>query len=76
MSKRCNKNDAPTMNGCRSRNSGNGQLRTKRGDTHVRTIEERYGIDLGMRSNAHLETALKRFGVSSLRQLVEAARKQ
>ncbi len=37
--------DAPGMRGIRSRND-NGQLRQKRSDTHIGTIEQQYGIDL------------------------------
>lgn len=70
----CPPNDDSDMAGCRARNEGNGQLRAKRGDTHVGTIEARYGVDLGMRSDAHLSTALDRFGVDSLSQLLKAVR--
>jgi hypothetical protein len=42
--------DAPGMRGIRNRNE-NGELRQKRGDTHVGTIERIYGIDLGARSD-------------------------
>lgn len=68
MSKRCT-NDAPGMVGCRSRNE-NGPLRAKRGDTHVETIENIYGIDLGVRGDMHLETLLKLKGVDSLNDLI------
>lgn len=64
------KGDAPGMKGYRSRND-DGELRRKRDDTHVRTIEEQYGVDLGMRSDAHLRTALGRAGVDSLSKLLE-----
>jgi len=72
--RRCASNDDPGMKGCRSRNEGNGKLRSKRGDTHVGTVEEQYGVDLGMRSDAHLDTALDRYGVDSLSQLLKVAR--
>lgn len=62
--------DAPGMRGPRSRND-DGQLRQKRGDTHVGTIEKQYGVDLGARSDAHLDTILKREGVDSLNDLLE-----
>lgn len=70
----CPPNDDPGMAGCRSRNEGDGQLRAKRGDTHVGTIEAKYGVNLGMRSDAHLSTALDRYRVASLRQLLKVAR--
>lgn len=43
------KNDAPGMRGERSRND-NGELRKKRSDTHIGTIEQNYNIDLNVRS--------------------------
>lgn len=72
--RQCPSNDDPAMIGCRSRNEGDGQLRAKRGDTHVGTIESTYGVDLGMRSDAHLRTALDRYGVHSLSQLLKSVR--
>lgn len=65
--------DAPGMRGIRSRND-DGELRSKRNDTHVGTIESKYDVDLGMRSDAHLKTALQRNGVDSLDQLLKKAR--
>lgn len=65
------KNDAPGMRGNRSRNKTDGRLRQKRGNTRVDTIEKQYGIDTGMRGDAHLDTALKRHNVESLHELVE-----
>jgi hypothetical protein len=64
------------MNGCRSRNEGDGRLRAKRSDTHVGTIENQYGVDLGMRSDAHLSTALDRYGADSLSELLRVSRRQ
>ncbi len=72
----CPPNDDPDMNGCRARNESNGQLRAKRGDTLVGTIEAQYGVDLGMRSDARLDTALDRYGVDSLSQLLKVVRNQ
>lgn len=57
------------MKGNRSRNES-GQLRQKRGDTHIGTIEEQYGVDLGHRSDMHLDTLLKEKGVDSLNDLL------
>lgn len=64
------KNDAPGMRGERSRNQ-NGQLREKRGDTNVGTIEKQYGKDFGVRSDMHLDTLLKKEGVDSLSKLIK-----
>jgi len=61
--------DAAGMRGIRSRNQ-NGELRQKRGDTHVKTIEEKYDIDLGVRSDMHLDTLLKQKGLDSLNDLI------
>lgn len=72
----CPPNDDPQMAGCRARNEGDGQLRAKRGDTHVGTIEAKYGVDLGMRSDAHLSTALNRYRAGSLSQLLKVARRR
>lgn len=65
------KHDDPGMRGERSRNATNGQLRQKRNDTHVGTIEAEYGIDLGMRADAHLKTALARADARSLSDLLK-----
>jgi hypothetical protein len=62
-------NDAPGMRGCRSRNQ-DGQLRDKRDDTHVGTIEQQYGLNLGVRSDMHLGSYLKERGIASLNDLV------
>lgn len=64
------KNDASGMKGPRSRNQ-NGELREKRGDTHVGTIEKKYGKDFDVRSDMHLKNLLKKEGVSSLTQLLK-----
>jgi hypothetical protein len=64
-------NDAPGMRGIRSRNE-DGQLRQKRGDTHVGTIEKMYGLELDARSDMHLHTLLQREGVQSLHELIES----
>ena len=61
--------DAPGMRGERSRNA-NGQLRQKRGDTHVGTIEQQYDVDFGVRSDMHLDTLLKSSGADSLDDLL------
>lgn len=61
--------DARGMNGTRSRNV-DGQLRRKRDDTHVSTIEQTYGRDFGVRSDMELGTLLKRRGAASLNDLL------
>ena len=62
-------NDAPGMRGIRSRDE-DGELRRKRSDTHVSTIEEKYGVDLKVRSDMHLKTLLDRTGSKSLDELL------
>lgn len=62
-------NDAPGMRGDRSRTE-RGPLRRKRSDTHVGTIEQRYGRDFGVRSDMELGTLLKREGKDSLNDLL------
>ena len=62
-------NDAPGMRRNRSRNES-GQLRRKRGDTHVGTIEEQYGVDFGVRSDMHLDTLPEERGIASLNDLL------
>lgn len=62
--------DAPGMRGYRPRND-DGELRRKRGDTHVGNIENQYEVDFGVRSDMHLETLLNRENVSSLNQLLQ-----
>jgi hypothetical protein len=68
------KNDAPGMKGQRSRNA-DGQLRQKRGDTHVGTIENNYNIDLGVRSDMHLDTYLEKNKIESLNDLINNQKK-
>ena len=62
-------NDAPGMRGYRSRN-GNGLLRDKRDDTHMSTIEKKYGIDSDVRGDMHLGTYLERHKIKSLNDLI------
>lgn len=63
------KNDAPGMRGPRSRN-GSGSLRAKRGDTHIDTIEHRYGIDLSVRDDMRWDTYKEKTGVNSINDLI------
>ncbi len=62
-------NDAAGMRGYRSRNL-DGELRDKRDDAHIGTIEEQYGIDLRVRSDMHLGTYLKEHKIKSLNDLI------
>ena len=57
------------MKGCRSRND-DGQLRDKRDDTHMGTIEKRYHKDFGVRDDMHLGSFLKGKGINSLNDLI------
>lgn len=63
--------DAAGMKGIRSRNV-NGELRRKRTDTHISTIESKYNINLGVRSDMHLGTLLDRKKASSLSNLLNS----
>ena len=62
-------NDAPGMKGYRSRNK-NGQLRDKRDDTLMGTIEKQYGIELPGRSDMQLGNFLKKHKIKSLNDLI------
>ena len=57
------------MKGQRSRNDG-GELRQKRGDTLIKTIEKQYGIDLNVRGDMKLETYLEQNNIASLNDLI------
>lgn len=63
--------DAPGMRGERSRNQ-NGELRDKRDDTHMGTIERQYKRDFEVRSDMQLGTFLKQQGVKSLNDLIHS----
>jgi hypothetical protein len=65
------KNDAPGMKGQRSRNN-DGQLREKRGDTHMGTIEKNYNRDFGVRSDMELDNFLNKNGLNSLNNLIKS----
>ena len=69
------KNDAPGMKGERSRND-DGQLRQKRSDTHIGTIEKKYNIDLKVRSDMHLGTYLEKKDIASLNDIVNNNKKK
>ncbi len=61
--------DAPGMKGYRSRNE-NGELRDKRDDTHMGTIEEQYSKKFHVRADMHLGTYLKTHKIKSLNDLI------
>lgn len=46
-------------------------IRQKRSDTLVKTIEKKYGVDLGFRSDAKLSTVLEETGAPSLSKLIK-----
>lgn len=56
--------DDPSMAGVRPRNESDGRLRQKRGDTHLETIEDKYGEISDRRSDTHLETIRETTGKS------------
>ena len=62
--------DASGMRGHRSRNE-TAELRQKRGDTHVGSIEQQYGREFNVRSDMRLDTLLKREGAESLSDLLK-----
>jgi len=51
-------------------------IHKKRSDTLVKTIEKKYGVDLGYRSDAKLHTVLKESGVPSLSKLLKMTQKK
>ena len=66
--------DDPGMTGQRSRDV-TGELRQKRADTHVGTIEEMYGVDLHRRSDMTLGALRKELGETGIKELIEKGRK-
>lgn len=54
----------------RSRNQ-DGQFATKRFDTKISTIEEKYGVDLGVRGDMKLGNYLKEKGYPSLSKMLQ-----
>jgi len=69
------RHDDPEMRGQRARTQ-QGSLREKRGDTLVRTIEEQYHVDFGVRGDMRLDTLLEHRNASSLSELLEKAKKR
>lgn len=52
-----------------------GAIRKKRADTHIGTIEKKYGKDYGVRSDMRLGTYLRKNGYSSLSALLKGGKK-
>ncbi len=50
-------------------------IHQKRTDTLIKTIENKYGVDLGYRSDAQLHTALRKEGLPSLSRLLKMTQK-
>ena len=63
--------DTPGMRGIRSRNQ-DCQLRDKRDDTHMGTIEKQYDRDFGVRSDMELGNFLKQNNIASLNDLIHS----
>ncbi|MBM3878169.1 MAG: hypothetical protein FJ387_00355 [Verrucomicrobia bacterium] len=61
------------MRGYCSRNQ-DGQLRDKRDNTHMGTIERQYDRDFGVRSDMQLGNFLKQEGIASLNDLIHSNR--
>ncbi len=61
--------DAPGMRGNRSRTQ-HGELRDKRDDTHMSTIEKMYNRNFDVRDDMHLGTYLKEHEIESLNDLI------
>lgn len=67
------RHDAPKMRGPRARTE-EGDLRRKRSDTRVDTIENQYHVDFGVRGDMQLGTLLEKEGVESLTELLKKGR--
>ena len=65
------KHDAEGMKGNRSRNQ-DGQLRDKRDDTNMGTIEEKYNRDFGVRSDKQLGHFLEENNIKQLNDLIQS----
>ncbi len=48
-----------------------GEIREKRGDTHMGSIEREYGRDFGVRSDMRLDTFLQQRGLDSLSEALK-----
>lgn len=52
-----------------------GTLRRIRGDTHIGTLEKRYGADLNVRKDMRWDTYKTKHDVDSVREALKKARK-
>lgn len=52
-----------------------GQIRTKRGDTKIGTIEKKYNVNFNVRSNMKLSTYLDKSGLPSLSKALKLIEK-
>lgn len=68
------KHDDPEMIGFRARNA-TGELRRKRGDTRVDTIEQQYHVDFSVRGDMQLETLRQVFAENEISKLLAKAKK-
>lgn len=64
--------NAPRMPGHAARTQ-EGSLRRIREDTHVGTLEDRYDVDFGVRSDMEWGTLKDRLGVTSVKQAIDKA---
>jgi hypothetical protein len=69
------RHDDPKMAGQRARDL-TGELRKKRADTTVGTIEQLYGVDLHRRSDMTLGALRKELGETGIKKLMEKGRKK
>ena len=51
-------------------------IHRKRSDTLVKTIEKKYGVNLGYRSDAKLHTVLREEGLPSLSRLLKMTQRR
>lgn len=52
------------------------QIRQKRSDTKIGTIEKKYGVDLGARSDMKLGNYLKKEGLASMSKALQSIEKK
>lgn len=50
-----------------------GEIRQKRGDTHMGTLEKEYGVTFGVRADMELQTFRDRFNVTSIKEVLKLA---
>lgn len=52
------------------------QIRQKRADTKIGTIEKKYGVDLGARSDMQLGNYLKKEGLPSMSKALQSVERK